>query len=301
MEPNNIDTPPIAPLASNPIQSPAPAPRSHFLRNILITIVALIVLAGGFRIWDSTQTINRNQPDATQDTSTWKTYTNSQYGFEFKYPSNWYLDPRTGYPLEFSNYPNASDLERINTPQDLEVIFVCIDLLSSSSTSCVNPIKSFQNGTTRVAFKFGKDSYDQENVMEEMTTSFKFNSAISTTVWRTYSNNKFSFSYPTSYAVDVKEQPKDILGNPYDEIIITNNEKRVILTASNGAYDGGRPNYKYLSEHFIPGTMVSKYPVSNNFSYEWEFAGQYSHWHAFNIMSSDAEIVDKIITSYRKN
>lgn len=67
--------------------------------NVLITIVALALIAGGIYYWQknklvtpSEEPIVDNQPPAApvpdnDETKDWKTYRNEKYGFEFKYPA----------------------------------------------------------------------------------------------------------------------------------------------------------------------------------------------------------------------
>ena len=95
--------PPLKPITPAPPIKAGPSPAATI---IVLAILALIFgTAGGFfgfRYWDklktsaSTETSPSPQakvsaglsPSAT-DTSTWQTYTNSQYKFSLKYPSNW--------------------------------------------------------------------------------------------------------------------------------------------------------------------------------------------------------------------
>ncbi len=84
-----------------------------FIAPILLAIIALLVIGGGVYIYQNKkekvpavvdteiqqpgqvqqQTDTKTSPVNTQtDTSNWKTYTNAQYGFEFKYPPGHELD-----------------------------------------------------------------------------------------------------------------------------------------------------------------------------------------------------------------
>src|SRR5680860_134351 len=54
-----------------------------FISPLLLALIAVLILGGGAYVY------MQNKPDsqfATTQTSDWKTYTNTQYGFEFKYP-----------------------------------------------------------------------------------------------------------------------------------------------------------------------------------------------------------------------
>src|SRR5438552_638722 len=70
--------------------------------GIIIVIAAAIVLFGGVFAWQyfakpQTPMINvqsnqnaQNQPQVKDEISDWKTYVNTQYGFEVKYPQAWF-------------------------------------------------------------------------------------------------------------------------------------------------------------------------------------------------------------------
>ncbi len=66
-----------------------------FIQKILVVvlIVAVVVLAGVlvWQNWIKPAPVVNNQPPASDETANWKTYTNGQYGFEFKYPKEFEL------------------------------------------------------------------------------------------------------------------------------------------------------------------------------------------------------------------
>ncbi|HCH59374.1 MAG TPA: hypothetical protein DEV73_02020 [Candidatus Zambryskibacteria bacterium] len=78
--------------------------KKGFIVPVLLAVIAVLAIGGGVYIYNkekaeapatvdtSTQQTNTETPSVnTQaDTSNWKTYTNTQYGFEFKYPANGY-------------------------------------------------------------------------------------------------------------------------------------------------------------------------------------------------------------------
>ena len=57
--------------------------QSGFSAIILVVIIVLVVVGGGFVAW---------KQGWINETANWKTYTNSDYGFEFKYPQTWELN-----------------------------------------------------------------------------------------------------------------------------------------------------------------------------------------------------------------
>jgi len=68
------------------------------LIGIIIIIVAAVVIFGGvfayqYLVAQENQQINNIQP--ISQTAGWKIYTNTKYGFEFKYPSNYQISDKT--------------------------------------------------------------------------------------------------------------------------------------------------------------------------------------------------------------
>lgn len=57
--------------------------QSGFSATILAVIIVLIVAGGGLVVW---------KQGWISETANWKTYTNNDYGFEFKYPQAFFLD-----------------------------------------------------------------------------------------------------------------------------------------------------------------------------------------------------------------
>jgi len=86
-----------------------------FVNIVLIGVLVLIVAVGGYLTWSkksnqvaqnttqnlASQEVNNIEtktPATTtsDETADWKTYTNAQYGFEFKYPKDWELNEKDG-------------------------------------------------------------------------------------------------------------------------------------------------------------------------------------------------------------
>jgi hypothetical protein len=91
METNNNST--------GPVSQPPVSPKKTNWFDAMHIATYVIVVAGlavvGWQIYayvSNQQTGNSNQTNNTTDpTANWKTYSNSQYGFEFKYPANIYV------------------------------------------------------------------------------------------------------------------------------------------------------------------------------------------------------------------
>ncbi len=111
---------PITPQPQNLATPELPSPHKHFLnKKFIVTFVILALLGTGAYagIWywgnynsqygfEGTAETFTPRPSALPDaTAGWKTYTNTKYGFEFKYPSDWTLEDNkdTGLPTWFNS------------------------------------------------------------------------------------------------------------------------------------------------------------------------------------------------------
>ena len=78
---------------------PATEKKKSFSGNIVVGMIFLVAVAAaiisGIYYWQVSKEANqaREFPIHKDLTATWKTYTNTQYGFEFKYPSDLYDNP----------------------------------------------------------------------------------------------------------------------------------------------------------------------------------------------------------------
>ncbi|KKW46442.1 MAG: hypothetical protein UY96_C0004G0019 [Parcubacteria group bacterium GW2011_GWB1_56_8] len=86
------------------------------LNTKLISIIAAVVVVatlGGYIFWRANQPPIPAGPPSGVDTSSWPTYRNEQYGFEVKYPEDWFnitLENAAGSRsfVEFSNKERTS-------------------------------------------------------------------------------------------------------------------------------------------------------------------------------------------------
>ena len=119
--PDNI-TPPPYKVPPAPIQVPAPVapPRArHWLTPLLVTLFLAALTTTGLiflRSQDLSRQLAAAQPSPTASatvtpsadpTSTWQTYTNTAFGFSFKYPPGWTIKKDVN---DVSAYMQASDV-----------------------------------------------------------------------------------------------------------------------------------------------------------------------------------------------
>lgn len=126
-----------------PVQAEAPqdkdAPRSNPLSNkflwLGIVVILLAVLSvGGYFVLNNNKKVAEVVPTATptpvDETANWKTYMNSKYGFEFKYPDNWTLSEENSSTANYIYLKNGDEkltFEVVNSSKD--------NLLSSKPTT----------------------------------------------------------------------------------------------------------------------------------------------------------------------
>lgn len=101
---------------------------------LIIIIVLAIVAVGGFYYYSQKSAQPKSAENSTQATITdqmagWKTYTNSQYGIELKYPTTWNIvknpgDPSAIIELLDSEYPGKPDTD---APANIFVVSTMTD------------------------------------------------------------------------------------------------------------------------------------------------------------------------------
>jgi hypothetical protein len=113
--------------------------------KIILIIVLLVVVAGGLFLYFSKPT-NETVPSSSQppqgetdQTADWQTYTNTQYGFEFKYPTHATTTPDTN--SVYISFPDQNvDFAAATTPSGSSRAFTAnistsLNVMVESSTS----------------------------------------------------------------------------------------------------------------------------------------------------------------------
>ncbi len=122
-----------------------PAGHRHVLNKKFLELFVLVVLVAaaayvGVQYWQSQQLVEGEYIPAftprssgsTIDTSDWKTYTNTKYGFEVKYPNNWVLGE---YQLK-ENFALALDPQKVVSQKTLETLDTYPGLVSINVEKC---------------------------------------------------------------------------------------------------------------------------------------------------------------------
>ena len=93
--------------------------RISTLSGIIIILAVAVILFGGVFAWQYYSTKNPNIPafaksyGVAKQTAGWKTYTNSEYGFEIKYPDDFVIDSDFGFQgIHFRSSQNEQDYKK---------------------------------------------------------------------------------------------------------------------------------------------------------------------------------------------
>ncbi|MFZ2149793.1 MAG: hypothetical protein WAV15_01380 [Minisyncoccia bacterium] len=86
--------------------------------GVIIGVFAVgLILVGGYLAWAKKEKAEPIVPETLQvDVSNWKTYVNTEYGFEFKYPTDLVIDEVKGS----SNFEKRFTNVTVDTPSNIE-------------------------------------------------------------------------------------------------------------------------------------------------------------------------------------
>ena len=174
-----------------------------FVIPIVIAIVALLVLGGGYVFYSYQKGCfgcNKGEPTkslgdiinnipistTTNKTSDWKVYTNTQYGFEVKYPSDWKITDKsmtdstinTKYPSVNIESPLRYDLPGyINIATSYRILIYRPEAEIISIADFGSNEKPAQSWWNTNVTKATKEATDEYKVGQQIISSFKFISA----------------------------------------------------------------------------------------------------------------------------
>ncbi len=204
-----MDTPNPAPKFETPPASLDPK-KSWFGMHKVLGIVFLLAAAGaavaGVYYWQTVRNLPTSyQPIVHKDpTASWRTYTNEQYGFEFKYPNT------NLFKLETTGLPN----QRLTWLQELDP--TTGDVTNYEGTGAF--LIDIKNNTALDAYMEIKNECEALHKSSPVHPVFAYRSVI--------------FGGKGSYQVDCDSE----FGSPYTVTIVSLNEKQSMAIES--AYQG---------------------------------------------------------------
>jgi hypothetical protein len=203
-----------------------------FVVPFIVAVVALLVVGGGYYFYS--QKTKAPAQNNLSDISDWKTCTNSQYGFQIKYPNSFIGSvsekAKAGGILFYGENPNKLKLEgyfynqfnpeTLNASSDStfkksEISVAGIKSYKTESISCKmgcgssnNIFIPYKNGAIVVGISRGDGTEktselikitDQENkLLDQIISTFKFTDSQGTSDqtkdWKTYTNTPYGFS-----------------------------------------------------------------------------------------------------------
>jgi len=200
---------------------------------LLLALIAILLVGGGAYVY--TQNKQANQSISAQ-ISYWKTYTNSQYGFEFKYPDinarlktvgGWTdsNEPRIIFRTPF-NYnecvlagegPTGGNGSMVTIAGREYCLITMSGVKPGTFSSTYEYISHIGNEDIGIIFSFSGNRAGKQQVNEEaqslfnqslstlkLTSSTAQTSDSQTANWKKYTNTKdsYSFRYPSEWSID---------------------------------------------------------------------------------------------------
>ena len=231
--------------------------RSGFA-SIALVLVGIVILAlGAYFVWQKNLSGTTAPPVASQpvpdETANWKTYTNTQYGFEVKYPPDWKIaETKSSSEVHIKSPSNNQPDISIFVPDGIRVPsgcpfntheIECKILTNKNGTSYIREISTGQlqldkqqqlNGffeSSKLSVQFLALLTDENGnatprsqktveVFDQILLTFKFTSPqADTSGWKTYRNDKdgFEMKYPPDWSFDVNAG-----GLPFVDIHLSN-------------------------------------------------------------------------------
>ncbi len=242
-----------------PLEPAEPSPRPT-TRVILVVLVVLAAIVGGYFALAKYQ----SRWPFKEDTTSWQTYRDKEFGFEFKYPFNWGIKDATEYNrgltgfdfdlffcdgipctggvglggnirVRLSGYKNIniSDQELINkfTNQGpIQQGKKSFGILSFNEY-VFSGFKWEITENKKVKVIWEKENYTREDLFNQILSTFKFIEAqINISNWKTYRNTKYGyeFKYPDNVGT-VSEYDSSFLGppnNPNEDLLLISDKEK---------------------------------------------------------------------------
>lgn len=233
-----------------------PAGRQGFSPILAVVIVGLVLVAAvGLVVYLQTSEPAQPEqatgiPSQNQDmTAGWQTYTNTEYGFEFKYPKEWTLESPNSETINLYRYIENPDERQYdgmvylrvfdpyisaNEPAGDRPNIVSLEERKINNITFSREIISFGTGTN-LSYRTVQDDFgiqvdvysyvngstgtgdEFDDLLDQIISTFKFIDS-QTAGWQTYKDEEygFEFKYKPTYNIEVNYDhitgPDDVLG-----------------------------------------------------------------------------------------
>ena len=187
--------------------------------------------------------------DPSADLESWQTYQNEEYGFEFKYPKDWFIDSSNHNRVYIAN--TKEEVTKETAPDDFKNIWIGFDY-DESKEKDEDSLNNYPGVTKRSAKNNGipmnvyeytdmdsgeetmeaywtrgdekyiadcasevgeKDSKEEVIILKRILSTFKFIDLVDTSSWQTYQNEEygFEFKYPKDEEI-IQDKNKFYIG-----------------------------------------------------------------------------------------
>ncbi|MGD0977257.1 MAG: hypothetical protein ABR875_03120 [Minisyncoccia bacterium] len=341
----------------NPSMSVPPMPPvepkkglKKFLPSLLIIVIlaAIYVCFAAFFGW---WPMSRNQVSSiknqgnptlspTQDlTTNWKTYSNSTYGFELKYPSDWNdlkiddenldLNVTPGGDDSLTLYLKTSDKNYENNWKYTDnfgyapMFTIDINTPVSWKNNWENPNRPAtgkptiltQNDKFIIAYTKSQNCPSDLSVAcgktDQILSTFKFTSQIDTSSWKTYTNSQygFEFKYPSNYSEVLPAPGGGVNPEGYTSFIAGSKSTTFHLnfTKFSGSVSelvALNKQQKAFSVQFSSPQTITEQKTINNLDITWYDNNQVyfvSNGFGFMLFSDDKNVsmIDQILSTFK--
>jgi hypothetical protein len=255
--------------------------------------------------------VNPNQTASNGVTSDWKTYTNTKYGFEFKYPKQ--FEAYTSYRTDLTGSEAESYYQNYMDPGGwLPVENIKIDGYSANkfsgpycdgggSGSCNFPwttyIFIYKNHPLQIEF----NADVSQNFEQLIFSTFKFTNSADTSTWKTYTSTKYGFEvkYPVGWKVvdnegDVISVCKDCVSTLSQHI----NSTQVSVFPEGLATEGsvGESRIANLDLTQAQEKLIRDFYLNNNNQtrgYYISFSPVPIHWETYGYIWASVEVANE--------
>ena len=204
----------------NPVDNPVPQKSHKKIIWLVLLVVIIVAIIGGLFLW---RNHNRNNLievtiplDQIDPTANWKTYTNTENGFEFKYPPDWSSvssDSSTG-PWMLQSSSTAEIVHGIGLPSEGAWINIAKGVCNNPTDDFVAESKPdiLEKTVCQDGFQITlglwqndknliKDKYSFDEILSTFQLTATSTSTVDMSNWKTYKTGGFEFRYPNNYQI----------------------------------------------------------------------------------------------------
>lgn len=221
----------------------------HAVAGIVFLLLIFMIIAAGVYLWYVAQPVCCQNPvlenEQIHENAAWKTYSNTKFGYEMKYPADW--TAKTTEIDEGSYVTLTSPDKRLNVT--------------------INYSGTYDDGVYRNATE------DEKALINKILSTFKFIDRSDTSSWKTYRSDEYGFEFKYPQTMDLDEIPENL--GLLKEINISNGLGLFVSVAtdqsiSKGVMDcGGAPEcFSYVKSCGTDKCSTYSYSLFSGYYYK---------------------------------